>query len=218
MLMHRFSRPSSYVRALIAVMIVAAMSVPLFATAEESIAERQAALQKQLDAVNAEIRQNQSELSIKQKERTSLERDVAVLDHQITAAQLEIKQRDLTIEKIKSTIKQKQAGISSLDAQVSIGEQSIAEILRETNMIDNTSLAARLLGGTLDQYFRELADFARVERALDEQFTKMAAEKKDLAARKAALEEERQEQSDLLQLQVVQQNSLKTKEREKQTL
>ena len=189
----------------------------MFAAAE-SVADRQAVLQAQLDEVNAEIKQNQSQLSTKQKERTSLERDVAVLDYQITEAQLEIKRRDITIEKIKSNIKQKQSGISSLDAQVSIGEQSIAEILRETNVIDNTSLATRLLGGTLDQYFRELDDFGRIERALDAAFTKMALEKKDLAARKAAFEDEQQEQSDLLQLQVAQHNSLKSKEREKQTL
>ena len=217
MLMTRPLRPSLYVRLGMAFFSITLLSSPLFAAAE-SVADKQALLQAQLDAVNAEIKQNQSQLSTKQKERTSLERDVAVLDYQITETQLEIKRRDITIEKIKSNIKQKQSGISTLDSQVSVGEQSIAELLRETNVIDNTSLAAKLLGGTLDQYFRELDDFGRIERALDSAFAKMALEKKDLSARKAALEDERQEQSDLLGLQVAQHNSLKSKEREKQTL
>jgi len=217
MLMTRPLRPSLYVRLGMAFSTITLLSSPLFAAAE-SVADKQALLQAQLDAVNAEIKQNQSQLSTKQKERTSLERDVAVLDYQITETQLEIKRRDITIEKIKSNIKQKQSGISTLDSQVSVGEQSIAELLRETNVIDNTSLAAKLLGGTLDQYFRELDDFGRIERALDSAFAKMALEKKDLSARKAALEDERQEQSDLLGLQVAQHNSLKSKEREKQTL
>ena len=202
---------------MVAFLLIALLGAPMLVAAE-SVADQQARLQAQLDAVNAEIKQNQSQLSIKQKERTSLERDVAVLDYQITEAQLEIKRRDITIEKIRSNVKQKQSGISTLDAQVSVGEQSIAELLRQTNVYDRTSLAAKLLGGTLDQYFRELDDFGRIERALDEAFTKMALEKKDLSARKAALEEEQLEQSDLLGLQVAQHNSLKSKEREKQTL
>src|SRR3989344_6009027 len=217
MLMHRLLRPSLYLRLGMAFSTITLLSSTMFAAAE-SVADRQAVLQAQLDEVNAEIKQNQSQLSTKQKERTSLERDVAVLDYQITEAQLEIKRRDITNEKIRSNVKQKQSGISTLDSQVSVGEQSIAELLRQTNVYDRTSLAAKLLGGTLDQYFRELDDFGRIERALDEAFTKMALEKKDLSARKAALEEEQLEQSDLLGLQVAQHNSLKSKEREKQTL
>ncbi len=198
--------------------LTAALALAPFMAVADTIANQQAALQAQLNAVNAEITQNQAQLSAKQKERTSLERDVAVLDYQITEAQLEIKQRNLTIETIKSNIQQKEAGISSLDSQVSVGEQSVAQILRETDIIDNTSLPARLLGGTLDQYFRELDDFGQVQGALDQAFPVMVAQKQDLAAREAALEQSQQEQSDLLQLQVAQHNSLQSTEAEKQSL
>ena len=184
----------------------------------DTIADSQAALQRQLDEINKEIAQNQTELSSKQKERTSLERDVAILDYQIQQAQLEIKQRDLTIAKIKNTIRQKESGIRSLDSSVAAGQESIAQILRETNQIDNTSLAARVLGGTLQDYFRELDDFSSIHRALGTAFTEMAAARKDLSARKLALEEEQQGESDLLQLQVAQRNSLKRKEQEKKDL
>lgn len=214
--MNRLPRLSLYVLTTFLV-LVTAWSIPPFVFAK-SIEDQQAALQAQLDKVNAEIKANQVQLASKQKERTSLERDVAVLDYQITEAQLEIKQRDLAIKKIKANIAQKQAGISSLDAQVSVGEQSVAEILRQTHMIDNTSLAARFLGGTITEYFRELDDFAQIERALNTAFVAMATEKQDLSARKAALEEERLEQSDLLQLQQAQHASLKSKEQEKKTL
>src|SRR5205823_7314970 len=99
---------------------------PLPARADD-LADQQAALQKQLDQINKEIGQNQTVLSGKQKERTSLERDVAILDYQIQQAQLEIKQRDLTIAKIKNTIKQKEAGILSLDSSVAAGQESLAQ-------------------------------------------------------------------------------------------
>jgi membrane-bound lytic murein transglycosylase B len=195
----------------------------LFSLAPYSVAladssDQQAALQAQLDQLNAEIAQNQGQLAVKQKERTSLERDVSVLDYKIKEALLEIKQRDLTIKKIKASSAQKQVGILSLDSQLSVGEQSVAQMLREINEIDNTSLPSRILGGSLLQYFRDIDDFARIQQDLNVAFTKMAAEKQDLAARKAALDEEQQEQRQLLSLQVAQNNSLKTTEQQKKDL
>lgn len=197
--------------------IVVATATPVTAGAQ-STADQQAALERQLEAINKEIAQNQVQLSEKQKQRTSLERDIAILDHQIQQAQLEIKRRDLTIAKIKNNIKQKETGIQSLDSSVAAGQESIAQILRETNKLDNTPLVARILGGTLQDYFRELDDFSSIHRALDSAFTEMAAARKDLAARKVALEEEQMSESDLLQLQVAQRNSLKEKEQEKKEL
>jgi membrane-bound lytic murein transglycosylase B len=184
----------------------------------DSLADQQAALQKQLDDINKQIAQNQSELAQKQTERVSLERDVAVLDHQISEAQLEIKQRDLTIQKIKAGIAEKASGIASLDSDVAKGEASVAQILRQTNSIDNTPLAARILGDSVHDYFREIDDFASIDRALDTAFMQMAASRADLSARKAALEDQQQEESDLLQLQTAQKNDLNQKEQQKKQL
>ncbi len=194
-----------------------AIAVPLLACADTN-AEQQAALQKQLDAINKEIAQNHAQLAEKQKERVSLERDVAILDYQIQQAQLEIKQRDLTIQKIKSNIKQKENGIQSLDSSVAAGQESIAQILRETHRIDSTPLAARVLGDMTHDYFRELDNFASIHRALGVAFTEMAVARDDLSARKTALEESQLQESDLLELQVAQRNSLRLKEEEKKNL
>jgi len=197
--------------------IAIALFAPFFALAD-SIAEQQAALQRQLDAINKEIAQNHAQLAGKQKERVSLERDVAIFDYQIAQAQLEIKQRDLTIAKLKNNIKQKESGIQSLDSSVEAGQESIAQILRETHAIDNTPLAARVLGETLHDYFRELDDFASIHRALGTAFTEMAVARDDLSARKTALQEEQTQESELLGLQVAQRNSLRAKEEEKKNL
>ncbi|RJQ35828.1 hypothetical protein C4568_00125 [Candidatus Parcubacteria bacterium] len=190
---------------------------PFFVFAQ-STAEQQAALQKQLDEINKEIAQNHAQLAEKQKERVSLERDVAILDYQIQQAQLEIKQRDLTIQKIKSNIKQKESGIASLDSSVAAGQESIAQILRETHAIDSVPLAARVLGDHIADYFRELDDFSSIHRALGVAFTEMAVARDDLSARKSALQEEQTQESDLLELQVAQRNSLRQKEEEKKNL
>src|SRR3954471_7340630 len=105
-------------------LLASALLIPAFSFAD-ALSDQQAALQAQLDQVNTEISQNQAALADKQKQRTSIERDVSILNFQINEAQLEIKQRDLTIKKIKSSSAEKQTGILSLDAQVSVGEQSV---------------------------------------------------------------------------------------------
>ncbi|MCR4325574.1 MAG: lytic murein transglycosylase [Patescibacteria group bacterium] len=195
---------------------IALAALPVYA---DTIADQQAALQAQLDAINKEIEQNKVQLSEAQKQRTSLERDVAILDYQIQEAQLEIRQRNLAIRQLRNSIAQKQSGIESLDEQVSAGQSSLAQILRKTNEIDNTSMVELILGGgTLTDVFKSIGDFQSVQRALGESFTVMAVQRSDLSARKKALETQQQEEQDLLQLQVLQQDSLKDKERQKQEL
>jgi peptidoglycan hydrolase CwlO-like protein len=179
---------------------------------------QRAALQAQLDQINQEIKQNQAQLSLEQQERTSLERDVAILDSKIQEAQLEIKQRTLTIQQLNDNIAQKEQGIEGLDTQVAAGEASLAQILRETNQIDNTSLAEIALNGNLSEMFQEIDDFQMIQQALGSSFTIMAAQRSDLSARKQALEQQQQEAQDLLQIQVLQQKALKTTEQQKQDL
>jgi len=215
--MHTHDSTYLGVRFICGIGVILALLAPLFAVAQGT-AEQQAALEKQLEVINKEIAANQVQLSAKQKERTSLERDIAILDYQIQQAQLEIKRRDLTIAKIKTNIKQKETGIQSLDSSVLAGQESIAQILRVTHQMDDVPIAARILGGTLQDYFTELDNFSSIQKALDEAFTEMAAAREDLSARKVALEEEQMQESDLLQLQVAQRKSLEAKEQEKKTL
>ena len=185
----------------------------------DTLANQQQALQLQLDEINKEIEQNQTQLVEQQKQRTSFERDVAILDSKIQEAQLEIKRRNLAIQQLKTGIAQKQRGIEGLDAQVSAGQASLAQILRETNQIDNTSLVQLVLGGgSLTDVFQEIENFQTIQRALGTSFTIMAAQRSDFAARKQALEEQQQEEQGLLQIQVLQQSSLKEREKQKQNL
>src|SRR5882724_5913795 len=110
---------------------------------------QKAALQAQLDAINAQIKTNQSGLATLQTQRTSLERDVAIVDSKIKDAQLGIKARDLTILQLKGGIQEQELGIHVLDSKAAEGEQSVAQMLRETRVIDDESLAQIALAGNL---------------------------------------------------------------------
>lgn len=179
---------------------------------------QKAALQAQLNEINAQISKNQGNLSQLQTQRTSLERDVAILDAKIRDAQLAIKARDLTILQLKGGIREKELGISVLDSRVVQGQESVAQMLRETRVIDDMSLAQIALAGNLQDLMQEIDDFQTIQRALGASFDRMAAARDDLSLRKAALEDQQSEEQDLLQLQKLQQQALKKNEKEKQNL
>jgi peptidoglycan hydrolase CwlO-like protein len=206
-----------YQRAVFFGTVACVLIAPLFSFADTT-ANQRAALQAQLDEINTEIQQNQAQLAVEQGQRTSLERDVAILDSKIQQAQLQIKQRNLTITQLKNGIADKQAGIDSLDSQVAAGEESLAQILRRTQEIDDKSFVQRALEGSFSDLFTEISDFETIQRALGNSFTTMATQRSDLSARKAALQDQQQEENDLLQIQVLQQNSLKATEKQKQDL
>ncbi|MBI5470356.1 lytic murein transglycosylase [Candidatus Kaiserbacteria bacterium] len=198
------------------IFVVVLFALPLAAYA--ITADDRALLQGQLDQLEVEIKQNQAGLGVLQSQRASLERDVAILDSKIKDAQLAIKARDLTIRQLKSGIAEKESGISTLDSKVAAGEASIAQMIRETRQIDDLSLVEIALSGNLQDLMQEVDDFGTIQRALGDSFTKMAAARSDLSARKSALEEQEIEEQDLRQIQVLQRQSLQSIEKEKQDI
>ena len=184
----------------------------------QATAEQRAALQTQLDQIETDILRTQTNLAQEQTQRQSLERDVSILNSKIKVAQLGIKQRDLRIAQLKQNISDKEQGISVLDQKVVQGRDSIAQMLRETHAIDDLSLVELALGGSLSDIMQEIDDFGSIQRALGISFDEIAAARNDLTARKAALQEQQQEEQDLLQIQVLENKSLKQAEKDKQTL
>lgn len=180
--------------------------------------EERAQLEQELAEVEREIAQNKAALSGKQAERQSLERDVAILDAQIKDAQLEIRQRNLAIKRLTDGITDKEAAIKILDTKVEQGQVSMAQMIRRTREIDDTTLVELILNGSLSDLFVEVDNFQTVQEALDTAFKEMAIAREDLADRKDALFMQQQEEEELRQLQVLQQKSLQRSEDAKQQL
>ena len=189
-----------------------------FFTVAETVEERRARLEQELAVIEQDIIQKRGVLSEKQKERTSLERDIAILDNQIGIAQQQIKYRDITLSKIRDDIGNKQVAIAELDKKVGRSAASLAQILRRTREIDDTSLTELVLSGSLTDFFGDVDDFERVERALDLSFDEMATLRVDLSARKVALEGKQSEEEQLRRLQVLERQAIEKKEKEKQQI
>ena len=190
---------------------------PLAARADV-IANQRAELERQLQQIEQDIASNQGVLTQKQKQRASLERDAAILDAKIKVAKLGIKARDLALKKIQSDIEDKEDAIRVVDGKVASEQDSLAQIIRRTREIDETTLVELALGGSITDVFNDIDTFQTIQGALNASFKEMAVVRTDLAFRRRALEEKQQEEQDLRQIQVLQQKSLERDEKEKKYL
>src|SRR3989344_5146494 len=176
----RFSWYNCRMRHLLANFFVASFCVsflmlaPLAARADV-IANQRAELERQLQQIEQDIASNQGVLAQKQKQRASLERDAAILDAKIKAAKLGIKARDLAIKKIQSDIKDKEDAIRAVDGKVASEQDSLAQIIRRTREIDETTPVELALGGSITNIFNDIDTFQTIQGALNASFKKMAA-------------------------------------------
>ncbi|HVU75307.1 MAG TPA: lytic murein transglycosylase, partial [Candidatus Paceibacterota bacterium] len=182
-------------------------------------AAQRAQLQAQLDQIEKDIANNQGTLSTLQAQRTTLESTIQILDNKIKTAQLQIKQTDLTLKQIGSDITDKQTAIHDVDGKVAQGEAALAQIIREQNEIDNTSLATILLSsGSLSDVFREIDSFQTLKNSLNDSFTRMAALRDDLSARKSALEDKQTEAQQVKTAQLIAKQAVQDDEKQKQNI
>ena len=203
-------------------LLAAALALPHLSYADvsaEDVAKRRADLQSTLDAIEADIANQRGVLADKQSERQSLERDIGILDTQIKTAQLAIKARDISVQNISEDITSKIHAINALDTKLGRERQSLAEILRKTNVIDENTITEFLLGAEdVSIFFGDLDSFDVIKGALHASFSNIADTKDQTTAAKASLEEKKVDEIALRQAQIYQQKLIKDQEAQRQSI
>jgi len=188
---------------------VAALGVALFggayvalpqaqpALAQELSAEERARLQAEYDKLQVEIAQWQKVLDETRAKKGTLQGDVTALNAQIAKAQAEINQRNNTITTLAASINQKSKKIASLEAKLEDGQASLAKLLREKNLHDNTSLVVfALTGGTISEFFANADAIDSIDAELQEHFNELRGVKTQTQEEKAALAKQQNQQLD----------------------
>ena len=193
-------------------------SVALAADAVD-VAQHRAQLERDLAQLEAEIAGQQTILEAKAQERQSLERDIAILDAQIGKAKLSIRARDISVQGLSDDISGKANTILSLDDKLVRERQSLAEILRKTNALDEQTLVEFIFTAqTVSTFFGDLDSFVAIKGALSDSFVQIADTKAVTAEAKTILEDKRTEQQQLRQLQVLEKNKIQERENRKQVI
>lgn len=178
-----------------------------------------AGLQAQLDAINAQIAQQQDILKQAQSQSSSLQKEIAVLSAQIKSAQLAIKARDLNIQQLTAGIVQKEDTVFGLNSKLNEEKASLSGILREKNQLERTSLVVAMLSSqNLSDFFSDLDTFDSIDKSLQQSFVEIGATTAVTKQEEAALEAEREQESQLRQVQVLQQQQVQAQQDQKSKL
>ncbi len=188
-------------------------------TADKQVEIRKVQLEAELALIEKEIEGQQVLLEGKQEERVSLERDVAILDAKIDKAKLYIRARDIEINGITQNISSKQRTIGNLDEKLQRQKESLAQLIRKTNEIDDYSLAEIVLGNQdLSSFFEDLDNFDAIKAGLSESFKEIALTKDDTYTQKEVLERRRVSEQELRGIQNLEKKKIETQERERQKI
>ncbi len=181
--------------------------------------ERRAELERQLQDVEKQIADQQKVLESRQKESVSLERDVAILNAKISEAKLSIKARNLTIERLSDEVKQKTKVIGGLSDKLFRERQSLSQILRKTDEIDDYSVVEMVLANkTISEFFSDIDSFKSVNDALQTSLGVVKETKGETEEERSTLEEKKRSQAELLHLQELEKKKIEQQEKDKKTI
>jgi len=184
-----------------------------------AVRERRAELERQLERLEDEIADQQQLLNSKRQERASIERDIAILDAQIRQAQLAIAAQNLVIRQLQLEIENKETTIVGLDDKLGREKESLAQLIRKTNEIDDYTLVEIVLGNQdLSEFFEDLDTFNTIKEELQGSFVVIEDTKATTQVEKQTLEDKQAQEVELRKIQELQKAEIEVRETERQRI
>ncbi len=160
-------------------------------------AEQEAEWQAELQQTEADIAKWQSILDSTKANTKSLKGEAAILTAKINQAKAFIKQKNIEIAKLEKDIEAKNEHIQTLQEKINTGHDSLAQLLRKTNEIDNFTLPEVVLSRTnLSDFFSDVQTFQSVNRSLDDLFIQIRGLQSQTEQEKAALDKQKDKETD----------------------
>lgn len=182
-------------------------------------AER-AALQAELQRLEAEIAEQEKILGSQKVKSQSLQRDIEILRAEINTARARIRARELEIQNLSGEITEKQTTIRTLANTMESRRLALAELIRRTNEFDQIGFVHAVLSpesfsdfystadslatikgeihGEVEEIKVERQQTEEVQVELQEKRNQEIDKKKEIEAQQRKVEQSRQEQEKLL--------------------
>jgi len=181
--------------------------------------EQEAIWRAELAATEKEIAEWQSVLSETKKGTASLEKEAAVLNAKIKEAQAFIRQRNISIAKLNNDINQKESLINELERKIDQGHESLAQLIRKTNQIDDYSLPEIILANrNLSEFFSDVDTFNSIKREMRDLFIQIRNNKQLTEAEKVQLAVKKDQELDNKAVIESQKREVEKNEKEKKYL
>ena len=160
-------------------------------------ADKEEVLQNELDSLNKEIAALGSTITDLKGERSSLDRDIKLLNASISRANLNIKAKNLQISQLGDGIADKARTVRTLSQRIEREKQSLGQLIRKTNEIDQASLTEMLLSGDdLSSFFLDLDSFDAIRAGLKNSADALRSAKDENQSAQDALETKQQSEAD----------------------
>ncbi len=196
------------------------LSIPFANTATAITQEEQEAQWRaELEQTEKDIANWQSILSNTKANTKSLQQEAVVLNAKIQQAKALIKKKNIAISQLEVDISKKNLHIKSLEDKIEDGHDSLAQLLRKTNEIDDYSLPEVMLGNkNLSDFFSDVDTFQSVNRSLADLFIEIRTNKFLTEQEKSALAKQKDKETDTKAEAEVQKKQVEANEKEKQYL
>lgn len=196
------------------------IAVPLSVFAQnayEAVANRQQELQNQLDQLENQIAEQQKLLDTAQNQRQTLQTQIDAFNAEIKKTQLRIEAINLSITKLNGDIGVRDQTLSSLSKQLLAEKESLAQILRQTQMLDDYSVVSVAFGSQdVSGFFSDLDAFVSIKDSLFDSFNKIEKTSASTEVEKEALQARLAEQEQLRTVAQLAKQQVQAQEKEKQ--
>jgi peptidoglycan hydrolase CwlO-like protein len=182
-------------------------------------AEQDAIWRAELAQTEADIAKWQDILNNTKANTKSLQNEAAILNAKIKEAQSTIKKKNIAIEQLGVDIQKRVRKISDLEARIDKGHDSLAQLIRQTNQIDQTSLPEVVLGNKdISEFFSDVDSFQMINRSLKQLFEQIRDTKNTTEEEKKALDKKKDQELDTKASIEAQKKQVEANEKEKQYL
>ena len=190
------------------------VSGSVFALTEE---EQEAEWRAELAQTELDIAKWQGILDSTKANTASLKQEAAVLNAKIQKAKAFIKQKNVAISKLEKDIVQKNVHIKTLEEDIRDGHESLSQILRKTNELDEFSLPEVILANKdISDFWSDLDTFQQVNRSLEDMFNQIRAMKDLTLKEKVALDVQKDKEADIKAAAQIEQKKVEVNEKEKE--
>jgi len=203
-------------RKFVAGILLAIFMLPAVPVSGESEAEVRKQIEAQLQNLERQMLTQERLVEDTRLERQSLERDINIIEGEIKKTQLGIQARSLAIEQLSDQIVQKEVVLDILAEQQVRHQDSLADLVRKSALLEEFSLVEVMLSKeSLSEFFTDVATFRAIKDSLSESLTILYAIRRDTVEQMSALENKQETEAEMKYIQELQKKEIEQKEAEK---
>ncbi|MCX6785055.1 MAG: hypothetical protein NTV81_03965 [Candidatus Komeilibacteria bacterium] len=178
---------------------------PSFGLKAQTTADQTLELQRQLEAIQAEIAQYEKQLTQVSSQKNTLNKKINELKVQQNKVAAQIKQTLLTLKKIEVQLNVVETDITLRQKKLANLQEQLGHVVKLLNEKDRLSLVLVLLSQpTIGGFFNELGKYHKIIFSLGDLTKQIQTEKKNLEDQETALGVKHEEQSNFINIKNLQ--------------